>query len=81
MCLSPATIIVFKRKALKKFGGFGGMDSIRNRSDLEKLSEYVEYAGNCTGGMRYGNIALPFIRLSSATPSRTGTNAQRDMSF
>ncbi len=46
MCLSPATIIMFNRKALKKFGGFGGANSIRNRSDLENLSEYVEYAAD-----------------------------------
>lgn len=46
ICLSPATIIVFNRKALKKFGGFGGANRIRNRSDLENLSQYVEYAGD-----------------------------------
>ena len=35
ICLSPATIIVFNRKALKKFGGFGGAANGINQGRLK----------------------------------------------
>jgi death-on-curing protein len=67
MCLSPATIIVFNRKALKKFGGFGGdANGIRNRSDLENLSEYAEYAADMYGWddiQKYCLAAYQIVKL------------------
>ena len=73
MCLSPATIIVFNRKALKKFGGFGGAtNGIRNRSDLENLSEYVEYAADMYGWDDIQKYCLAVYQIVKLHPFTDG---------
>lgn len=73
MCLSPATIIVFNRKALRKFGGFGGgANNIRNLSDLENLSEYVEYAADMYGWNDIQKYCLALYQIVKLHPFSDG---------
>lgn len=65
MCLSPETLILFNRKAVKKHGGIIG---IRYYEDIDTLAEYVSNAAAMYGWDEIERICLAVYQIVKKHP-------------